>query len=101
ISFSTSVSVRCSRLRNSLFGRRLGATARFWVLGFTSRRFGFAGILASYHPTLLVQQSLYEQYARQLCASLGLGLRADHSGLMPANLITLAHFAVSSAISLP
>jgi len=25
----------------------------------------------------------------------------DHSGLMPANLITLPHFSVSSAISLP
>src|SRR5262245_45003956 len=25
----------------------------------------------------------------------------DHSGLMPADLITLAHFSVSSAISLP
>src|SRR5215472_16312619 len=27
--------------------------------------------------------------------------RADHSALMPANLITLAHFSVSSAMSLP
>ena len=26
---------------------------------------------------------------------------SDHSGLMPANLITLAHFSVSSAMSLP
>src|ERR1035437_8886397 len=72
MSFSTSVSVRCSRLRNSLFGRRLRATARFWVVGFTSRRFGFAGIFVSYHSSLLVQKSLYEQYARQFCASLGL-----------------------------
>src|SRR5947199_7285310 len=28
-------------------------------------------------------------------------LGANHSGLMPANLITLAHFSVSSAMSLP
>src|SRR5262245_24207368 len=27
--------------------------------------------------------------------------RTDHSGLMPADLITLAHFSVSAAISLP
>src|SRR5262249_20291566 len=27
--------------------------------------------------------------------------RADHSGFMPANLITLPHFSVSSAMSLP
>src|SRR5262245_28782957 len=27
--------------------------------------------------------------------------RADHSGLMPADLITLPHFSVSSAMSLP
>src|SRR5215831_18538426 len=27
--------------------------------------------------------------------------RADHSALMPANLTTLAHFSVSSAINLP
>src|SRR5262249_53346769 len=27
--------------------------------------------------------------------------RADHSGFMPANLITLAHFSVSSAMSFP
>jgi hypothetical protein len=43
--------------------RRLRATARFWVVGFTSRRFGFAGILASSIHKLLVQQALYEQYA--------------------------------------
>src|SRR5262245_46796606 len=31
----------------------------------------------------------------------GRGGRADHSGLMPANLITLAHFSVSAAMNLP
>src|SRR5262249_62183672 len=29
------------------------------------------------------------------------GIASDHSALMPADLITLAHFSVSSAISLP
>src|SRR5262245_769597 len=29
------------------------------------------------------------------------GTSGDHSGLMPANLITLPHFSVSSAMSLP
>ena len=33
ISFSTSVSVRYSRVRSSAFGRRLGVTVRFTVVG--------------------------------------------------------------------
>src|SRR5262249_57081680 len=37
----------------------------------------------------------------RLTSTLGMCARADHSGLMPANWITFAHFSVSSAISLP
>ena len=41
ISFSTSVSVRYSRVRSSAFGRRRGVTVRFSVAGATIRRRGF------------------------------------------------------------
>src|SRR5271169_7000559 len=71
MSFATSVSVRCSRLRNSLFGRRNGPTARFWMAGLTNRSFVLAGIFASYRSSLLVQETFYEQYARRFCASFG------------------------------
>jgi hypothetical protein len=40
-----------------------------------------------------------DQRSRDVTEYLGRGLR--HSGLMFANLITLAHFSVSSAMSLP
>ena len=42
ISFSTSRSVRCSRGRSSLLGRRVGVTVRFTVAGETSLRRVFA-----------------------------------------------------------
>src|SRR6202007_1835553 len=38
ISFSTSASVRCSRLRRAAFGSRFGVTVRFTVAGVTSFR---------------------------------------------------------------
>src|SRR4029453_4196321 len=45
-----------------------------------------------YRGSGLVQRNVMEYSA---------GDRADHSALMPADLITLAHFSVSSAMSLP
>src|SRR5580704_3884915 len=38
---------------------------------------------------------------RQLRLTENMECLADHSGLMPADLITLAHFSVSSTMSLP
>ena len=61
MSFSTSASVRCSRPRSSLFGRRNGPTARFWEAGFTSRRLDFVGISHLLNAGLLVQKLFYEQ----------------------------------------
>jgi hypothetical protein len=42
ISLSTSASVRCSRVRRSVFGGLLGGTVRKTVVGVTSRRRFFA-----------------------------------------------------------
>src|SRR5271169_91119 len=65
MSFATSVSVRCSRLRNSLFGRRNGPTARFWMAGLTNRSFVLARIFASYMRLLIVHETFYEQSSRR------------------------------------
>src|SRR5450759_4736291 len=54
ISLSTSVSVRCSRLRSSLFGCRFGVTARFLVAGVTSFRCVLAMVFTSCTHKLLV-----------------------------------------------
>jgi hypothetical protein len=47
ISLATSASVRYSRERSSAFGRRLGVTVRFSVVGSTSRRCDFPMTISS------------------------------------------------------
>jgi hypothetical protein len=56
------------------------------------------GALSGYKP-LCHWRSLPPFAERDLC-NIGL-LKQSHFGLMPANLITLPHFSVSSAMSLP
>jgi hypothetical protein len=51
---STSRSVRCSRVRNSAFGRRRGATVRFSLVGDTNRSFDFATKISSQAERLFV-----------------------------------------------
>jgi hypothetical protein len=66
---STSASVRCSRVRKSRLGRRLGATVRFTVAGVTSFRCSFAMIFALRPDRLFVQQSFFGQYSPYLARS--------------------------------
>jgi hypothetical protein len=54
ISRSTSRSVRCSRVRNSAFGRRRGTTVRFSWVGDTNRSFDFAMEIQSQAKRLFV-----------------------------------------------
>src|ERR1035437_367991 len=63
---ATSASVRCSRLRSSLLGWRLGVTARFLVAGVTSFRCVLVIVFASQQSLLLVQYTFYEQWRGDL-----------------------------------
>src|SRR5258708_572802 len=62
ISFSTSLGVRCSRVRYSLFANRVGATARFSASGFTNLRRGFIREGSTVCVKLLVHQLQVEQF---------------------------------------
>jgi hypothetical protein len=54
ISRSTSLLVRCSRVRSSAFGGLVGVTVRFTLVGDTSRSFDFAKEIPSQATQLFV-----------------------------------------------
>jgi hypothetical protein len=66
ISRSTSRSVRCSRVRNSAFGRRRGVTVRFSLVGDTSRSFDFAIEIRSRAGLLFVEYTIYGQCSMKI-----------------------------------
>src|SRR6476620_8958110 len=81
ISFSISVSVKCSRVLNSAFGRRLGVTVRFSVVGATIRKFGFIRVFVLVKGQLYKQWLLYGQLALAvvgLLYVLRLEIETDH-----------------------
>ncbi len=69
---STSASVRCSRVRKSRLGSRLGVTVRFTVAGVTSLRCAFLIYFTVPEGPLLVQHVFFEQ-SRLYLASAGNG----------------------------
>jgi hypothetical protein len=70
ISRSTSACVRCSRVRLSAFGGRLGVTVRFTMTGVTSFRCDFGMCLALAVPTTVRTMPLIRTVSWQTCCAL-------------------------------
>ena len=77
---STSASVRCSRVRKSRLGRRLGVTVRFTVAGATSFRCPFLIYFTIPEGRLLVQHSFSEQSRPYLASAANGSVYCDQRG---------------------